>query len=63
MKGIPTQELILAGDLNVHIGKRTGMKRWHGGWTIGDRNDKGERVLQMAQTYDLALVNFFAKKE
>ena len=40
-----------------------GIHRWHGGWTIGMK-DEGERVFEMAQTYDLALLNTsFEKKE
>ena len=55
----------MAGDLNGHLGtERAGAERWHGGWTVGRRNEEGERVLQMAQTYDLAILNtFFEKKE
>ena len=52
------------GDLNGHVGMdREGKERWHGGWTIGMK-EEGERVLEMAQTFDLALLNtFFEKKE
>ena len=66
MSGMPSsEEVIVAGNLNGHIGRdRSGVERWHGGWTIGRRNEEGGRVLEMAQAYDLALVNtFFPKKE
>ena len=56
-----SEEVVVAGDLNGHVGRdRSGVERWHGGWTIGRRNDEGERVLEMAQAYDLALVNTFS---
>ena len=59
--GIPsTEELIVAGDMNGHVGRERGVfERWHGGKTVGGRNEEGERILRMAQTYDLALVNTF----
>jgi hypothetical protein len=61
LAGIPEgEELIVAGDLNGHVRRdRERVERWHGGWTIGRRNEEGERVLEMAQTYDLALVDTF----
>ena len=55
LTGFPEgEELILAGDLNGHVGMdREGIER-----------GRGERVLEMAQTYDLALLNtFFERKE
>jgi exonuclease III len=55
-----TEELIVAGDMNGHVGRdREAFERWHGGKTVGERNVEGERVLGMAQAYDLALVNTF----
>lgn len=58
------EQLMLAGDLNGHIGRcRDGYERWHGGETIGGRNEEGDRVLEIARTYDLMIVNtFFTKK-
>lgn len=38
------------------------MERWHGGWTIGRRNDEAEHVMEMAQANDVALVNTFFQK-
>ena len=66
LTGIPEgEELIVAGDLNGHVGMDgEGIERWHGKLMIGMKNEEGERVLEMAQTYDLALLNtFFEKKE
>ena len=59
------KEVVVAGDLNGHVCMdRTGYQRWHGGQTLGQRNEEGERILEFAQMYDLALVNtFFEKKE
>lgn len=35
-----TEELMLAGDLNRHIGKeKSGYQRWHGGESTGRRNE------------------------
>ena len=61
IEGIPsTEELIVAGDMNGHVGRERGVfERWHGGKTVGGRNEEGERILRMAQTCDLALVNTF----
>ena len=38
--------MILAGDLNGHVGQsREGIKRWYGGWGIGEKNSEGQRIL------------------
>ena len=40
------EKVILAGDLNGHVGQsREGIKRWHGGWGIGEKNNEGQRIL------------------
>ena len=45
------EELIVVGDLNRHAGRdREGMECWHGGLTIGWRNEEGEQVLEITQT-------------
>ena len=47
---------ILAGDLNGHVGEsQIGFERWHGGFSIGERNE--ENILHLAQAFDLAIVN------
>jgi len=66
MNGIPSsKEVIVAEDLNGHVGRdRSGVERWHGGWTIGRRNNEGEDILEIVKAYDLALVNTsFQEKE
>ena len=59
------EELIVAGDLNGHVGQeRSGYERWHGGETLGQRNDEGESILDTARMYDLVITNtFFRQKE
>jgi len=55
---MPTsEELIVVGDLNGHVGiERDGFKRWNG--------EEGERILDYARECDLALVNtFFTKSD
>ncbi|XP_066946150.1 craniofacial development protein 2-like [Macrobrachium rosenbergii] len=56
---------IIAGDMNVHVGRtREGIERVHGGWGVGERNDDGERVLDCAVSFGLAIVKtWFEKKE
>ncbi|XDV44123.1 hypothetical protein PO909_012458 [Leuciscus waleckii] len=55
-----TEELILAGDLNGHVGTdREEYIRWHGGKTRGQRNEEGKTILDFMRTTDLALVNTF----
>lgn len=58
------EELILAGDLNGHIGgyREEGYERWHGGKTRGQRNEEAEKILNFNRSNDLALVNTFLTK-
>jgi len=61
---IPTsEELIVAGDLNGHVGvEKDGFERWNGGKTRGNINAEGKRILKYARECDLALVNIFFTK-
>ena len=60
---IPGQEdMWIGADLNVG-GTRTGFEREHWGNSWGDRNAKGEEILQFAQAYDLGVVNTFFQKK
>lgn len=44
-----TVEMILAGDMNGHVGAvRTGFERWHGGKSVAQRNKEGGRILELA---------------
>ncbi|XP_068229599.1 craniofacial development protein 2-like [Palaemon carinicauda] len=61
---IPVMERVVIGDLNGHLGiTKEGIERVHGGWGVGKRNDEGERVIDFAVAFDLAMINsFFGKK-
>ena len=54
------EEIVLAVDLNGHVGaEREEYKRWHGGKTLGQRNEKRKMKLDMVRASNLALVNTF----
>ncbi|GJY31891.1 craniofacial development protein 2-like protein [Tanacetum coccineum] len=58
-----TQQLIIAGDLNYHIGANAdGFSSVHRGFGYGVRNDEGRTILEFATTHDLEVVNSFFKK-
>ena len=46
LQGIPTNEkVILAGDMNGHVGAdRLGVERWHGGHGYGSHNEEGRTI-------------------
>ena len=51
------EQPLLAGDLNGHVGEsRIGFERWHGGCSVGEKNEGGEKILILAQPFDLAIV-------
>ena len=57
------ERVILGGDLNGHVGRRRdGIERMHGGWGIGERNAEGERVMDFAMTFGMAICNTFLQK-
>ena len=62
---IPADErLVIGGDMNGHVGRnREGIERIHGGWGVGGRNAEGERVVDCAVSFDLAVVNTWFKKD
>ena len=62
---VPEEDkVIIGGDLNGHVGKeKHGIERWHGGWSVGERNAEGQRILDFATEQDMALLNTFFKKE
>ena len=48
--------LVIAGDLNGHVGKDCGgYDRVHGGHGYGERNEEGEKILDMAQRKELVV--------
>ena len=58
------ERVIVGGDLNGHIGRsRVGIERIHGGWGMRDRNDEGEKIVDTAMAFDLAIVNTFFEKK
>ena len=60
---IPQEKVILAGDLNRHVGQsREGIKRWHGGWGIGEKNSDGQRILDYMISQDMVVLNTFFEK-
>ena len=61
---VPLKEkLLLAGDLNGHVGEsQIGFERWHGGLSVGERNEEGENILHLAQAFDLAILTTFYSK-
>ena len=64
LRNIPEGEkVIVGGDLNGHVGvNREGIERVHGGWGVGERNEEGERVVDFAVAFDLAICNTFFQK-
>ncbi|CAD7083400.1 unnamed protein product [Hermetia illucens] len=55
--------IIIAGDLNGHVSKKTDGNRCHGGKGLGARNEGGERIIDFADTHDLVLMNtWFIKR-
>ncbi|GKA66042.1 leucine--tRNA ligase [Tanacetum coccineum] len=57
------QHLIIAGDLNGHIGAEAdGFSSVHGGFGYGVRNEEGRTILEFAAAHDLVVVNSFFKK-
>ena len=63
---IPEDErVVVGGDLNGHIGTSNRViSIIHGGLGMGERNEKGETIIDFALAFDMALVNtFFTKKE
>ncbi|EYC16287.1 hypothetical protein Y032_0034g2906 [Ancylostoma ceylanicum] len=49
--------ILVAGDLNGHVGAAKNGYRCHGGFGYGTRNDDGERILEYADYHDLVIVN------
>ncbi|EYC19864.1 hypothetical protein Y032_0023g759 [Ancylostoma ceylanicum] len=49
--------IVVAGDLNGHVGAAKDGYRCHGGFGYGTRNDDGERILEYADSHDLVIMN------
>ena len=58
-----TQEVLICGDFNGHIGARAaGYEEVHGGLAFGKRNADGERVLEFSVANNLVVANSWFKK-
>jgi len=57
--------VVLAGDLNGHIGSNSvGYNGTHAGYGFGDRNADGSRILELADELNLVICNtLFMKQE
>ncbi|KAK3878870.1 hypothetical protein Pcinc_016500 [Petrolisthes cinctipes] len=57
--------VIVAGDMNVYIGRDNGgYEEVMGGYGIGQRNEEGEQMLQLCQKHNLRIWNtWFMKRE
>ena len=46
----PKEKLVLAGDLNGRVGEsQIVYERWHRIFSVGERKEKGEKIVQLAQ--------------
>ena len=63
--GVPlTEGLIMAGDVNAHIGSvRDGFEDVMGPFGFGDRNPEGDIVLSLCKNHDLRVLSTFFKKD
>lgn len=58
------EKFILGSDLNGHVGRnRNVIERIHGGWDVGEKNEKGENVVDFTVAFDNAIMNTFYKKQ
>ena len=64
LRAIPEGErVIVGGYLDGHKGiSREAIERIHGGWGVGEKNEKGEMVTDVAKIFDLSIVNTFLEK-
>ena len=59
-----TQEVLICGDFNRHIGaSAAGYEEVHGGLAFGKRNTDGERVLEFSVANNLVVANSWFKKK
>uniref|UniRef100_A0A7I4XRC0 Reverse transcriptase domain-containing protein n=1 Tax=Haemonchus contortus TaxID=6289 RepID=A0A7I4XRC0_HAECO len=55
---VPLQEaIVVAGNLNGHVGATKDGYICHGGFGYGSRNTDGQRILEYADSHNLAIVN------
>ena len=54
----PEERIIIAGDLNGHVGKKVdGFPEVHGGFGFGTRNMEGVRVLEFCEAMEFTVCN------
>ncbi|WP_236254243.1 hypothetical protein, partial [Rhodococcus sp. NKCM2511] len=59
-----TEKLLIGGDMNGHVGNSSdGFPEVHGGYSYGERNFEGERLLEFAEALELVVSNTSFKKE
>lgn len=57
------ERCVVGGDFNGHIGQNNdGVRRIHGGKGMGERNTDGEKALDFAVAFDMAILNTFFTK-
>ncbi|VDO99439.1 unnamed protein product [Heligmosomoides polygyrus] len=60
---VPTKDVIIvAGDLNGHVGATKDGYSCHGGFGHGSRNADGGRILEYAESHNLTIVNTVFRK-
>ncbi|VDO91031.1 unnamed protein product [Heligmosomoides polygyrus] len=60
---VPSKDVIIvAGDLNGHVGAAKDGYSCHGGFGYGSRNPDGERILEYAESHSLIIVNTVFRK-
>ena len=58
-----TEHLVIGADMNGHVGEdAVGYDGVHGGHGFGSRNEEGNRLLEIVQGLDLAIMNTHFKK-
>jgi hypothetical protein len=56
--------LLVGGDFNGHVGKEVeGYAGIHGGWSFGERNQEGNRLLEFADSREMIIANTWFEKE
>ena len=61
---LENEKSIIGGDFNGHVGsERRGIKRLYGGWSVGERNPQGQKIVDFVTKQDMALLNTFFKKD
>lgn len=63
MKEHKTQFTYVIGDYNAKVGKHTSGINSIGKFGVGDRNDRGESLIEFAETHSLKIANTFYKKK